>query len=77
MMVDAEEMHKKWIVGEDSGIALQSYHPMIICFKQIISKLQNRESALRTTARIPLPFEVESRFENDLLKSTTSSARIL
>ena len=76
MMVNAEEMHKKWIVGGDSGIALQSYHRMIVCSNQFISKLQNRESAVRTTARIPLSFEVESRFEYYLMKSTISSTCI-
>ena len=77
MIVNAEEMHGKWLVGGENSMALQSYHPMIGCFEQFISKLRTRESVVRTTARIPLPFEVESRFEYYLLKSTISSARVL
>ena len=77
MMTTAEEMHRKWLSGNGDEKLLQSYHPMVTCFKQFIAKLRNRQNIVGTTARIPLPFEVESRFTYYLLKSPISSARVL
>ena len=51
-MTTAEEMHRKWQSGNGDDKLLQSYHPMVISFKQFISKLRNRENIVRTTARI-------------------------
>ncbi len=77
MMTDANEMHRKWLKNSVEEQRLQFYHPMITCFKQYVARLRRRESTVRSTARIPLPFDVETCFEYYLPKSVSSSARIL
>ena len=49
---------------------------MVAFFKQLIAKLRNRQNILRTAARIPLLFEVDSRLIHYEPKSQISSARV-
>ena len=77
MMTTAEEMHRKWLSGNDVEKLLQRNHSMVTCFKQFITQLRNRENIVRTTTRIPLPFEFEPRFTWYLLHPPISSARVL
>ena len=69
-MVNDEEMHKTWIVGGDSSIVSQSYHPMIACFKQFISE--------KVLSELLIVSRCLSQWSQDLnVKSTVSFARIL
>ena len=61
MMTIAVEMHSKWLSENSDEKLLQGYHHMVAFFKQLIAKLRNRQNILRTAARIPLLFEVDSR----------------
>lgn len=73
-MLDAEDMHSRWF-GKNTD-KLLSYHPMISCFRSFVSRMRGDNNCIRTTARIPLPFPVESRFDFHFTTSGKSTARI-
>lgn len=49
---------------------------MISCFRSYIARIRGNNACVRTTARIALPFPVESRFHLHYTSSARSTARI-
>ncbi len=74
-MTNAEEMHRQWLQGDCDGKILEFYQPTVTLSN--LSRNRERENEVRPTAHIPLPFEVESRFNYYVLKSPISSALVL
>ena len=69
-------LHRKWI--EVTGPhQIMHYHPIVTCFNQFIRRLRGDRERIRTTARIPLPFPVETDVDEHLLKFPGTSARVL
>jgi len=75
VMLNADDMHSRWLNGRQTKTLL-SYHPMISCFRSFVSRMRGNNDCIRTTARIPLPFPVESRFDVHFNTSQNSTARI-
>lgn len=77
-LCDTNLLHRKWISGEGRNTRkLEYYHPMIRCFLPFISRIRGNREKMVTTARIPLPFPVETNVDQHLLKFPNTSARIL
>lgn len=73
---DPRLLHRKWIEG-NGPLQIMPYHPMVTCFNQFIRRLRGDRERIRTTARLPLPFPVETDVEEHLLKFPGTSARVL
>ena len=58
------DVHWMWLNGVGGTPKLESYHPMIKCFRKFISVMQEiAGERIYQVARIPLRFQCESRFE--------------
>ena len=75
-MTDTTALHKMWLVGK--GVQqIKSYHPMVRAFLPFLERNRRKhDGRVESKARIPLPFAVESRFEEFTL-NFSSKERIL
>ena len=69
-------LHKKWRVGQGVN-RIQNHHPLVRCFNEFFEKTQREDGRISSTARIPLPFVVESRPEVFLLSFIGTSQKVL
>jgi len=76
-LVRVETMHKKWLVseGEDD---FEKYHPKVMGFDMPLQNLRKRTSdSVKSVARIPLHFLVQSQMENYNLAWKDNTARMV
>ena len=63
-LVDPDTMHRKWLCS-DGDDRMRDHHPKLNGFEEALKSLRSRMTELiESTARIPLPFPVQTHFES-------------